>query len=182
MVGYFGWRWFHYFWFSTAEFCFLYYFHVLLQPDAITFWLSQWCVWLVQEIFCIYWQSLRLVVKWKIYNLMKYALNFIHFKILFERYAWLKNAFILVFLHWTSRVVKLQASLGPPRFDILVLEFTKHKHWPRVLLSQEDMFLLSGFEYYRWLCYVLLLYQFCFQQFYKLWQVKVLIILNVYKT
>ena len=36
------------------------------------------------------------------------------------------------FLHCVFRVVELQASLGPPRFDILVLEYTKHKHTLRI--------------------------------------------------
>ena len=51
-------------------------------------------------------------------NLMKYALNFIRFKSLLERYARLKNAFILV-LHWVFRVVEFQSLLGPPGFDIV---------------------------------------------------------------
>ena len=54
------------------------------------------------------------------------------------------NAFILVF----TRVVELQASLGPPRFDILLLEFIKHKHAIGILLSQEEMLLLSGLDYF----------------------------------
>ena len=38
------------------------------------------------------------------------------------------------FIHWIFRVVELEASLGlgPPGFDILVLEFTKHKHTLRI--------------------------------------------------
>ena len=36
------------------------------------------------------------------------------------------------FLHCVFRVVELQTSLGPPRFDILVLEYTKHKHTLRI--------------------------------------------------
>ena len=38
------------------------------------------------------------------------------------------------FVHWVFRVLKLEASLGlgPPGFDILVLELTKHKHTLRI--------------------------------------------------
>ena len=73
--------------------------------------------------------------------------------------------------------------LGPPGFDILVLEFTKHeqtlkifytivilrRNVPAVLdctgaVSRPTSFIKSM---YRWLCYVLLLSQFCFQQFSK---------------
>ena len=35
------------------------------------------------------------------------------------------------FLHW-FRVVEFQTLLGTPRFDILVLEYTKHKHTLRL--------------------------------------------------
>ena len=35
-------------------------------------------------------------------------------------------------LHWEFSAVELQTSLGPPRFDILVLEYTKHKDTVRI--------------------------------------------------
>ena len=104
----FGWRWFLCFWFSNAEFCFPYYFHVLQQSDAITFWLSHRCVRLVQEMFRICrpnwphimftdWCLSEIYVIILTIKLMNYALNFIYFKSFLERYVWLKNAFILVF-------------------------------------------------------------------------------------
>ena len=54
----FGCWWLDCFWFSNTEFDFLCCVHMLLQSDAITLRLCHWCVWLVQEIFCIYWQNL----------------------------------------------------------------------------------------------------------------------------
>ena len=43
--------------------------------------------------------------------------------------------------------MELQASLGPPGFNILVLEFTKHNHTLRISLYQEEIFLQSGLDY-----------------------------------
>ena len=40
----------------------------------------------------------------------------------------------MLIVRWVFRVVELKISLGlaPPGFDILVLEFTKHKHTLRI--------------------------------------------------
>ena len=58
---------------------------------------------------------------------MKYTLTFIYFRELTQ------ECFHSSHHNGVFRVVELQAStLGPPRFDILVLEFTKHKHTIRI--------------------------------------------------
>ena len=79
-------------------------------------------------------------------NLMKYALNSSTLKT-FWRGMPDSKMLSLWFLHRAFRVVKLQASLGPHWFDVLVLEFIKQKHTLRILLYQEEMFLLLGLDY-----------------------------------
>ena len=111
---------------------------MLLQSDAITWTLSLICLADSRDILCLLTELISclqtgviMYVNILSINLIKYALDFIYFKSLLERYAWLKNAFILVSYSVFS-IVELQTSLGPPRFDISALEYTKHKHRLRI--------------------------------------------------
>ena len=57
----------------------------------------------------------------------------------------------LWYLHWVSRVVELQALLGPPRFEIFSSGIHKTqadiKDFLHYFFYQEEMFLFSGLDY-----------------------------------